>query len=473
VKEIAQHIWNCAKEDLRHKMTSSAEYDCWIANIVPLSFDGINFELGVQNEFFINWLEDNYQDLILSALEGAIGKAVSIAFVAGHAPEKAQEPVRQAAKQETKLGIKEDFFDDEVADEVNSFADDERLEKHVRKSGLVPKNSFQNFVVGEGNRFAHAASQAVAKSPGTTYNPLFIYGDTGLGKTHLMQSIGQEVLCANIKAVVCYVSCEDYLNEYIDCIQQKKQAEFRKKYRNVDVLLIDDIQFLANKTGTQEEFFHTFNTLFNAHKQIVLVSDQQPHEINGLEKRLVSRFECGQIVDVGSPDYETRLAILHEKQKDNRFQLDESILEFVANNVKSNVRRLEGALIRLSSLASLNGENLTLEQARETLQPILENEVVSAISLDVIKRYVADKYDLRVSDIDGRRRTSNIAEARQVAMYLCRALTNESLPVIGNNFNKNHATVLHATKSIEKKIDEDELFKHRLESFKKELQKSN
>ncbi len=343
----------------------------------------------------------------------------------------------------------------------------ERLTK--RSQGIFnPKFSFDSFIVGPSNSFAHAASQAVAQAPGCAYNPLFVYGDVGLGKTHLMQAIGQHVL-TNSRMNVCYISSEAFLNEYIDAVQKRSTIQFRKKYRNTDVLLIDDIHFLASKERLQEEFFHTFNALFDARKQIVMTSDRPASEITGLEQRLVSRFEWGLVTELERPDLETRIAILRHKQEQTMVQLPDDQVLFIAQNVKSNIRRLEGALIRAVSYASLTNKELNLEQLEYLLRDTLDQEKDAELTFDTIQRAVCEHFDVRIADMSSKRRPRHIAVPRQIAMYLCRRMTRASLPDIANAFAKTHATVLHAYKTIDTRMDVDKELRRDVRQISQQL----
>jgi chromosomal replication initiator protein len=319
-----------------------------------------------------------------------------------------------------------------------------------------PKNTFDTFVVGNNNNFAYAASKAVAETPGKAYNPLFLYGGVGLGKTHLLQAIGQHVAGSRKSARVAYVSSEKFTNEYIEAIQNNKLVAFRKKYRQSEVLLIDDIQFLAGKERIQEEFFHTFNALHEAHKQIVLTCDRPASEIQGLEQRLVSRFEWGQTADVQAPDVETRLAILHKKAQTMGVTLPDDVINFLATRIRTNIRRLEGALIRVASFASLTGKKLTIEVVEGLLREILHEEGRQTISIEVIQKKVAEHFDIRLADMTSKRRPENIAFPRQIAMYLSRQMTESSLNTIGEAFGgRDHGTVLHAYRLVKDRMDVD------------------
>jgi chromosomal replication initiator protein len=319
-----------------------------------------------------------------------------------------------------------------------------------------PKNTFETFVVGNNNNFAYAAALAVAQAPGKSYNPLFLYGGVGLGKTHLLHAIGQYVASNKKSARVAYVSSEKFTNEYIDGIQNNQLARFRKKYRQTDVLLIDDIQFLAGKERIQEEFFHTFNALHEAHKQIVLTCDRPASEIQNLEHRLVSRFEWGLVTDLQPPDIEMRLAILNKKAQLMGVALPEDIMNFLASRIRTNVRRLEGALIRVASYASLTGKKLTIEVVEGLLREILHEEGRLSISIEVIQKRVAEHFDIRLADMTSKRRPENIAFPRQVAMYLSRQMTESSLNTIGEAFGgRDHGTVLHACRLVKDRMEVD------------------
>jgi chromosomal replication initiator protein len=325
-------------------------------------------------------------------------------------------------------------------------------------TGMNPRNTFDSFVVGTNNEYAAAACLAVSNAPGKTYNPLFIYGGVGLGKTHLMQAIGQAALGKKRTAKVVYITSESFTNDFIDAIQNSTLIKFRKRFRQADVLLIDDIQFLADKGRTQEEFFHTFNTLFDGHKQIVLSSDRPPNEISNLETRLVSRFEWGLTAELQPPDVETRVAILRKKAASMDVRLGNEILQFLANRIRTNVRRLEGALMRVGSYASLNEGILpSIEKVEHLLKDLLQEEARRAITIDQIKDRVAEYYDVRLADMTSKRRPANIAFPRQIAMYLARELTKSSLSEIGEAFGgRDHGTVLHAHRLVKDRIRTDD-----------------
>jgi chromosomal replication initiator protein len=333
-----------------------------------------------------------------------------------------------------------------------------------------PKNTFDSFVVGTNNNFSFAAAKAVAEAPGKSYNPLFLYGGVGLGKTHLLHAIGQHVTGTKKSARVAYVSSEKFTNEYIDAIQNNKLVGFRKKYRQTDVLLIDDIQFLAGKERIQEEFFHTFNALHESHKQIVLTCDRPASEIQGLESRLVSRFEWGLVTDLQPPDIEMRLAILKKKAQIMNVVLPEDVINFLATRIRTNIRRLEGALIRVASYAALTGKKLTIEVVESLLREILHEEGRQTISIEVIQKRVAEHFDIRLADMTSKRRPENIAFPRQIAMYLSRQMTESSLNTIGEAFGgRDHGTVLHACRLVKDRMEVDSNVRQVVHYLEKQL----
>lgn len=335
-----------------------------------------------------------------------------------------------------------------------------------KKAQLNPKYTFDTFVIGNSNRFAHAASLAVAEAPAQAYNPLFIYGGVGLGKTHLMHAIGHYILDQNPDTKVVYVSSEKFTNELINSIRDDRNNEFRNKYRNVDVLLVDDIQFIAGKESTQEEFFHTFNALHDANKQIIISSDRPPKEIPTLEDRLRSRFEWGLISDIQPPDLETRIAILKKKAKVENIDVPDDVMLYIASKIKSNIRELEGALIRIVAYSSLTNKKITTELAEEALKDIISEDRPREVNVDLIKKIVSDEYKIRIEDFNSRKRTRAIAYPRQIAMYLTRELTDLSLPKIGDEFGgRDHTTVMHAHDKITEDILSSEEFKEKIENI--------
>jgi chromosomal replication initiator protein len=433
----AEKIWSAAQEHLR-SMLSPDTYNLWFAPLRACGQDNNGIVLEVANDFCEVWLKDNYMGLLQDVVALASGHQLQIKFRVGLGNGAAQ-----AASQQVQESVKPA----ELAPERISGNHD---------LSFNPKNTFETFVVGNNNNFAYAAALAVAQSPGKSYNPLFLYGGVGLGKTHLLHAIGQHVAGHKKGARVAFVSSEKFTNEYIDGIQNNQLAKFRKKYRQTDVLLIDDIQFLAGKERIQEEFFHTFNALHEAHKQIVLTCDRPASEIQNLEHRLVSRFEWGLVTDLQPPDVEMRLAILKKKAQLMGVQLPEEIIQFLANRIRTNIRRLEGALIRVASYAALTGKKLSLEVVEGLLREILHEEGRYSISIETIQKKVAEHFDIRLADMTSKRRPENIAFPRQVAMFLSRQMTESSLSTIGEAFGgRDHGTVLHACRLVKDRMEVD------------------
>jgi chromosomal replication initiator protein len=332
-------------------------------------------------------------------------------------------------------------------------------------AGLNPRYTFDTFIVGSSNQFAHAACRAVAEAPSRSYNPLFIYGGVGLGKTHLMHAVGQYVLQHDRNLKLTYISSERFMNEMINAVRYDRVIDFRERYRTVDVLLVDDIQFLAGKEGTQTEFFHTFNALYDSQKQIVISSDCPPHEIPSLEERLRSRFEWGLIADIGSPDLETKIAILKKKADAETIPLPDNVAIYIASKIKSNIRELEGSLIRLIAYASLTGQELSLPLAQEVLRNIIDHDE-KAVTIEVIQKHVADYYNLKLGELKSRNNSKSVAKPRQIAMYLCKSLTHASLPEIGRSFGgKHHSTVIHSIRKVEEFRKKDGDFNTLISSF--------
>ena len=442
-------VWDEACKRLKALLHPDV-YAKWIGVIKADSLDSDTLTLCVDNDFYQTWLEENYLPFIKQSVQTVCGAEIGIRF--------AVKPGLEPAAVEPASAPTELFALDPPAPPPRAKAR-ARDKEFPAEVPMNHKFTFDSFVVGSSNSFAHAACMAVAQAPAKAYNPLFIYGGTGLGKTHLMQAIGNYVLTHGRSAKVCYVTSEAFINEYIDSLQSNKSLVFRRKYRNMDLLLIDDIQFLAGKERLQEEFFHTFNALSNAHKQIVLTSDRPVSQIQGLEQRLVTRFEWGLVTELQAPDYETRLAILRNKQDQSAIKLPEEVLAFIAERIKSDIRRLEGALVRALAYASLYKETLTPARVEELLRDLLEVEQQQTLTMDGIQKAVADYFDVRMTDMTSKRRPQAVAMPRQVAMFLCRRLTSASSPEIGNAFAKTHATILHACTQVEKKLATDETLK--------------
>ncbi len=455
----AVSVWDEACKRLKALLHPDV-YVKWIGVIKADGLTDSTLTLGVDNDFYQTWLEENYLPFIKQAVHSVYGAEIGIRFtVKPDAAVAAPVPVSGPAPRPRPADTLFPMEPQAPPSRGKGRSRDKETFSGTTDSPLNHKFTFESFVVGPSNSFAHAACMAVAQAPAKAYNPLFIYGGVGLGKTHLMQAIGNYMLTHSKLPRVCYISSEAFINEYIDSLQSNKSIQFRRKYRNMDLLLIDDIQFLAGKERLQEEFFHTFNALFHAHKQIVLTSDRPASQIQGLEQRLVSRFEWGLVTELQAPDFETRLAILRNKQDQAVFKLPEEILAFIAEHITSNIRRLEGALIRATSYASLYKETLTLARVEELLRDLLEVEQQQSITLDGIQKAVAEYYDVRMADMSSKRRPQAVAQPRQVAMFLCRRLTSASFPEIALAFGKTHATILHACTQVEKRIAANETLK--------------
>lgn len=450
----AEKIWGQAQDQLR-RMLNSDIYNLWFASIQATAVNGTSITLRVANDFCELWLKDNYLGLIQDVLAHASGQELKVRFEVGGDPTitpAAVEPLDGKPKAK------------EPEENADRFA--------VRENVFNQKNTFETFVVGNNNNFAHAAALAVAQAPGKSYNPLFLYGGVGLGKTHLLHAIGQYVAAHKKNSRVAYVSSEKFTNEYIDAIQNNQLVRFRKKYRQTEVLLIDDIQFLSGKERIQEEFFHTFNALHEAHKQIVLTCDRPAGEVQNLEHRLVSRFEWGLVTDLQPPDIETRLAILRKKEKSMGVELPQEIINFLAARIRSNIRRLEGALIRVASYASLTGKKLTVDMVEGLLHDVLHEEGRFSINIEAIQKKVAEHFDIRLADMTSKRRPENIAFPRQIAMFLARQLTESSLNNIGEAFGgRDHGTVLHACRLVKDRMEVDASVRQIVQYLEKQLQR--
>ncbi len=439
-------IWTQTTDQIR-TLLNTETYNLWFSSVQPVSLNQSSITLEVPNEFSEVWLKDNYLELLQDALATASGRKLNIKFKVAEGNGAAPDPAKPARGKKAAA-------------------------KKASDGDLVfnPRNTFDTFVVGNNNSFAHAAAMAVAQQPGKAYNPLFLYGGTGLGKTHLLHAVGQHVAGAKKGAKVSYVSSEKFTNEYIAAIQENQLVKFRKKYRQADVLLIDDIQFLAGKERIQEEFFHTFNALHEAHKQIVLTCDRPASEIQNLEHRLVSRVDWGFVTDLQPPDVETRLAILRNKVKTMGVEIPEDVLTFLANRIRTNIRRLEGALIRVASYAHLTGKELTNDVVENLLREILQEEGRHTITIEVIQKKVAEKFDLRMADMTSKRRPENIAFPRQIAMFLSRQLTEHSLSAIGEAFGgRDHGTVLHACRLVKDRMEIDANVRQTVHYLEKQL----
>jgi len=452
---LQSNLWETVKCDLKGLFPEDV-FQMWFEPLSCLAATEDALVLGVPNDFAAIWIHDNYLDLISQRLRLAAGRMVHVSL------KKADQPGGEASAPITELKNR-------APQAKRTLRYDERL---ASAGSLNPRNSFENFVVGPNSQLAHAASLAVAQAPAQAYNPLFIHGSTGLGKTHLMHAIGHSILQRNPEARVAYLSTEKFTNEYIHAIQENALTKFRQRYRSVDVLLVDDVQFLAGKERIQEEFFHTFNDLFESQKQIVISSDRPVTEIATLEARLVSRFQWGLSADIQSPDFETRVAILKTKAATLKVTLPMPVIEFMAQHISKNIRRLEGALIKISSYAALTGKTLDLASAELLLKDVLMEEAQNRLNIEGIQKRVADHYQIRHSDMTSKRRPSAIAFPRQIAMYLSRQLTRHSLQEIGQAFGgRDHGTVIHAVKTVENMMEQDDSVQGSVDFLKSQLTK--
>ena len=440
-----EELFRQAKELIKAELSSIA-YDTWISPLKILSIDDDKITIRANTDYNADFLGKRFGDLIINTFKYLTNKERALTII--YNDEKTNR---------------------ETINDVATPSDSEKeLEAEIELSNKVlnPKYTFDTFVVGNNNRFAHAAALAVAEAPATSYNPLFIYGGVGLGKTHLMHAIGNAILRKNKKANILYVTSEKFTNQLINSIKDNTSAQFRDKYRNIDVLLIDDIQFIAGKERCQEEFFHTFNTLHESGKQIILSSDRPPKDIQLLEDRLKSRFEWGLIADISNPDYETRLAILRKKAQLDNIIIDDEILSNIANRIDSNIRELEGTLNKLIAKSSLTNSPITMEMAERAINDIVAQQE-KVISAEFIQETVAKYFNINAKDLRGSKRSNDIAFPRQIAMYLCRNVAQMSLPQIGKDFGKrDHTTVMHACTKIENEIKENQNTKLIVESVK-------
>lgn len=431
--------WQQATENLE-RVLSERDFTTWIK---PISFshnDDTTVFLAVPTLFFKEWIEEHYQQVLVGALSVTAGKKYFIELVVQEEGQVAEAP------QPEDLIIK--GHQEEPEQPVTT-------QPEPSSTSLNPKYTFELFVSGTGNQFAHAAAMAVANNPADTYNPLFIYGGVGLGKSHLLNAIGHTIRATSPGLSVCYCSAEKFMYEMVNALRQKRMDQFRSRFRNLDVLLVDDIQFISGKVGTQEEFFHTFNALYDMQKQIVITSDKFPREISDLEERLRSRFEWGLIADIQPPDLETKIAILKKKSEITRIQLPEDVIYFLASSDTRNIRELEGMLIRLGAYSSLQGIPITLDMARENLKEIIGDRR-KEITVELIQKIVAEQFGLKMADLKSSKRLKNFVQARQIAIWLCRDMTNFSYPDIGSKFGgKDHSTVIYAAKKIDQALKED------------------
>lgn len=423
-------IWETALIEIEKKLNKPS-FETWIKQTKPVSIQDSTLFISVPNDFTRDFIKSRYTKLITSTIKEITNLNVEVKFIIDEIEKSNNEKI---------------FIQNSIS--IPS--------RHNKQSLLNPKYTFNSFVIGNSNRFAHAASLAVAECPAKAYNPLFIYGGVGLGKTHLLHAIGHYALENNSSVNVLYITSEKFTNEFISAIRDNKTSDFRNKYRNIDFLLVDDIQFLAGKEQTQEEFFHTFNALHENNKQITISSDRPPKDIPTLEDRLRSRFEWGLITDIQPPDLETRIAIIHKKSRLENYKLPNDVAIYIANEIDSNIREIEGALIRIVAYSSFTGREITLELAKEALKDILLSRKNKTITAEYIQKITAEHYGLKVEELNSRKRSMDITLPRQIAMYLCRELTDLSLPKIGEVFGgRDHTTVMHANQKILECIKHD------------------
>jgi chromosomal replication initiator protein len=439
-----QQAWERSLEILRDRVDPQ-HYEEFIRRLHPVATRDRNLLIEAPNRLAIDLITERYLNLIEEVLSQTVGGPIHVLLQPPRAVQQELFPLSVQANVPSGLGRK-------------------------RPSSLIPTYTFNNFVVGASNQFAHAASKAVANQPGDHYNPLFIYGGVGLGKTHLVNAIGHQVLDTYPARRVLYLSSESFMNELINALRRDRMDDFKSRFRRIDVLILDDVQFLAGRERTQEEFFHTFNSLYESHRQIVLTSDKFPKEIPDLEERLRNRFEWGLIADIQPPDMETRVAILQKKAEVERIDLPHEVALFLAASIDSNVRELEGSLTRLGAFASLNKCEITVDFARQVLQNILR-EKSSTVTIESIQKAVCEFFHVRQADLRSKKRSRTVAVPRQVAMYLCRRYTEASFPTIGDRFGgRDHSTVIHATQVIDQRAKQDPAFRATIERLERMLE---
>jgi chromosomal replication initiator protein len=447
-------FWSSLRDNLLEVIPPDT-FRVWFDNIRVGRLDEDGCELITPNEFSAIWIRDNYLDIIRREADRLVARPFTVELLGDIGNESSSSTDRMSSIPTPNP-------------KSSSRMTGPALQG--RSLGINPKNTFSNFIVGGGSELAHAACVAVSNAPAHAYNPLFLYGETGLGKTHLMHAVAHQALNRNPSCRITYVSCEKFTNEFIRAIQENTLTKFRSRYRSVDYLLIDDIQFLAGKERIQEEFFHTFNDIYDSQRQIFLTSDRPAGEIDKIESRLLSRFQWGLVADIQAPDWETRVAILKCKADAMGISIEPEIIEFLAKSIARNVRRMEGALTRVAGYVGLTRRKADLETVQRLLRDILREENLSRITIETIQKKVVDYYHLRMADMLSRRRPANIAFPRQVAMYLSRILTEHSLQEIGNAFGgRDHGTVIHACKTVENMMDQDNSIKYAVEYLNEEL----
>jgi len=446
----------------------------WLAPTEAVALSEDSLVIAAPTRFAVEWIEDKYGDLLRQLAQKELGSGMSLRFEHKGSTDRVDFPELQATPSGGDRTAQGQQFDVDAELPAADHVKDGSAAEAARRSGLNSRYTFERFVIGSNSQLAAAASRGVADRPATIYNPLFIYGDTGLGKTHLMHAVGNEILGRNPGARIAYITSEQFTNEMISAIQDSRTPQFRQRYRKIDVLLVDDVHFLGNKEGTQEEFFHTFNSLYNAHKQIVVTSDRPPQEIPGLQERLVSRFEWGLVTDIKPPDFETRVAILQKKAAEDNLVIEEDVIEFIARNRKTSVRQLEGAVIKLLAYSSLTRREMTIDLAREALGPRLEDEEDRGPGPEEIRRRTADEWGVSVDNLISKRRTKQLTVPRQVSMYLIKALLDLPYTEIGGLFGgRDHSTVIHSVNKVEADMAGNVGFRHRVQKLMDEFRRTS
>jgi chromosomal replication initiator protein len=454
-------VWQKAADRLR-EVVGEVSYETWIQPLNFVALENQTATIEAPNKFFLDWIHERYLDLLRTSIADQLGEPVQVRLTLGQELARPLNGSGHTGAYAAKAGT--------PRPQPELAADS--AERRTLHPQLAPRYTFGEFVVGSSNQFAHAAALAAANQPGEKYNPLFLYGGVGLGKTHLATALGHYVWSAGKTRKVLFMPAEVFMNELISSLRRDRMGEFKDKFRRVDVLILDDVQFLAGRERTQEEFFHTFNSLHSERHQIVLTSDKAPRDISGLEERLRNRFESGLLADIAPPDLETRVAIVQKKAALEHLNFPAEVALWIAQNISSNVREIEGSLTRLAALASIGKTPVTVEFARQALRDLVRT-YESTPDIEAIQKIVADFFHIRLTDLKSKKRTQHIAFCRQVAMYLCRKMTSSSFPTIGEHFGRDHSTVIHAFNLIQRRITNDSAFRFSIEKIERELKASH
>jgi chromosomal replication initiator protein len=458
MNDLTYDVWQKVVDNIKLSI-SPESYDLWISPLKPLSFENNTFSLGVPNAYFSKWVEKNHQKNIEKVLSGLYSQNVILELKLMDCTVKSNnEAIDISSSSKSRFLEKLQTFD--------TFSNHKNFKDQINS-----KYTFDVFVVGNSNRYVHGCSELVSSKPGEIYNPLFIYGGVGLGKTHVLHAIGNKMKEEHPSFKILYATCEKFVSDYTEAIRFNKDISvFKNKYRNLDCILLDDVQFLIGKGSSQEEFFNMFNSLRNLNKQIVISSDRPPKELSGIEERLISRFEWGNIADIQPPDYETRVAILNKKMNENGLQVSDEIIAYIASQIKSNIRQLEGCLLKVSSFAMVTKTNLDIHTTKKILKDIIRTEHNVKVDISNIQKVVAEKYHIDVRDMKSKKRTDALAFPRQIAMYLSRTMSDEfSTTTIGEAFGRDHTTVMHACKKIKEKLNSDPFFAAQVNEIIKEI----